>query len=564
MVLASKTNIFQGDKVRVLTIRSRSRKVKCDEIKPHCLRCFQSRIRCEGYQPKRTPPRNLDIKVLDTGLQIDSPSQPEAGATAFEAYLDTALLSHIGLSSLLDSDDTLCHAGQKAWKHLLERYANASSCAQAACTLYGAAKELQIHSPNLLFHLRDIYQQHYGSAVSLLRTDVEYLATRLPSALVTCMLLCSVELLFRRRQNALKHIDAVFRMIPAEYNFLSPPISHQHPTLCALALHPEISSDLHLLLRIIDIQILSYSGGTRLASMEPCPLDDLQRYVLSRNYDDVRIESVLIHIIHASYAFIANAAHGIAAETSTEMFVRDRDRLLVILQHGISLLDSVLLRSPIHPQQLSLKVLRNFCLALSGLLAHLFGKYETNWTLESSKFQDIIVSAEELLASIDTQSRSACGHRDIKFVPQLGIIPPLWLAAFKYRNSAWRARAIHCLRQAGLEGPWNGAMSAAMAQRCMEIEESTPDRIPSEQSMVSLCFALENNGENDGRLWPSSAYGSTTVKMLRRARPVVLVHVLLPSSAHFNKDLSAGIAQSLDPQVWEHWQERIDFNMAGY
>ncbi|KAF1809861.1 hypothetical protein P152DRAFT_516289 [Eremomyces bilateralis CBS 781.70] len=540
-------------------VTCKSRKVKCDEIKPQCLRCFQSRIQCGGYSPKGMLPGDNNINT--SGAVLAASSQDPNNSTAFKAHLDPALLSHIGLNSLLEFDDAFCPVGQKAWKHVLERYANASPGAKAACIVYGAAKELQVLSHDVLSHLEDIYSQYYGSAVSLLRNDVEDLATRLPSVFTTCLVLCSVELLFRRRQNALKHINAVFQMVYTECHFLSSPSTDTNPYPDAMKLHPEIASDFHLLLHVIDIQILSYTNGTRLASMEVCPLDALERYILAQDVD-LLAEGDIIHVIHASYAFVAETARN-AAGTSAGKLVQDKNRLLNMLQQGNSLLDSLLLDKASLPRYTSRRILRSFCLALSALLANLFCLYEEAWTLESMKFEHIITSAEELLASSNLESRSTRGRQEIRFVPQLGIIPPLYLAALKHRNSAWRRRAINCLRQAGIEGPWNGAMSAALAERCMEIEESTPDQIPSEKSMVSLCFAMDDNGENDGRLWPSSAYGSTTMKIIRRLQPAAVVDALLPSSAHF-KALSVDARHSLDPKVWEHWQKRIEFGPTGY
>jgi hypothetical protein len=542
---------------------SRSRRVKCDEIKPHCLRCFQSRIGCSGYKAKGTQPHGPKGSFPDEVTILAGSSHEAEHPVLFKAYLDPALLSHIGLNSLLNFEGAFSPTGQKAWKHLLARYANASQGAQAACIVYGAVKELQVCAPNLSSPLEDIYHQYYGSAVSLLRNDVKNVDTRLPSVFVTCLLLCSIELLFRRRQNALQHVKALFRITYTACHFFSSTTAEGSPDPDAMELQPEIASDFHQLLHLVDIQILSYSNGTRLASMDVCPPSTLEKYIMTQGVDS-STDEFIIHVIHAAHAFFAKATQDVGAGTPTDELIKCQNRLLDLLQHGTSLLNCTLLDGTKHSQNSSWKTMRNCCLALSALLTNLFCPFEAGWALESVKFESIITSAEELLASKNMEMQSSCGRQEVKFVPQLGIIPPLYLAAVKYRNSTWRRRAISCLRRAGLEGPWNGAMSAALAERCMEIEESTPDKIPSEKSMVSLCWAMDDNGENDGRLWPSSAYGSTVMKVIRRVQPAIIADAILLSSAHYNKDSTAKNVRNLDPQVWESWQERIDFGPVEY
>lgn len=236
---------WQYSQIKLLMNKHRSRKVKCDEMKPHCLRCFQSRIQCKGYAPNgRASQDHIEdtpAKVLlHSSLSLQYPSN-------FKAYLDPALLSHVGMSDLLEFYDTLCPVGQKAWKHLLEGYANTSPGARAACIIYGAAKEIQSSSSDPFSYLKDIYGHYYGSAVSLLRDYIKN-SIRLLSAITTCLLLCSVELLFRRRRNALKHVKAVFEMAGGGHHFFPSMLPGSSPTSNPITSPPEIASDFRLLL----------------------------------------------------------------------------------------------------------------------------------------------------------------------------------------------------------------------------------------------------------------------------------------------------------------------------
>ena len=527
-----------------LTRRNRSRKVKCDEIKPRCLRCFQSRIQCAGYaQSASTHDPNDVVKRNKQCAPVPGASQ----FVPFRAYLDSAALAHIGFHDLLKPNNAIYHVGRKAWKYLLERYANASVSGHAACIVFGAATQLQNCNPSLTSHLQNILQRHYGAAVSLLREDVNHVATRLPAIFVTGLILCSVELLFRRRQNALKHIAAIFHIVQRDHQFDFSTASYASVEIRSLSMPCDTSSDFHLLLYIVDIQVLSYSEGARLPFTKPCPLQLLGQQILARNAESWT-DADMVYLIHATYAFIAEAAHEKPSVDSKTKSNVSAGPLLDILEHAVLLLDFAIADSTKQLQHTSLKVLRNFCFVGVALLGNIFSMTESGWGAQHTRLEAIISSAEGVLASTDTEARNS-------FVPQLGLIPPLAVAAFKCREPLWRRRAISCLKRLGVEGPWNAAMIAALTQRCMELEESTADGIPSETSMISLSCIMDNNGEHDLTSWPSSAHGSTMAKFCRRVQPAVFAQGLLPLSAHYKKDdTTANVSLA-----WKCWEERIGF-----
>lgn len=442
--------------------------------------------------------------------------------------------------------------------YLLHRYAKATIGARDACTVYGAAQKLQKYSLREFSNVERLYCQHYSSALSKLRDDLEDVNTNRWPVLVTALLLCLSELLLRRRLSALKHLYAVLGMAGT---ILQPVRSRNQtcPNPSPSILDPKISLDLHLLFYIMDIHMLSYSGGTRLATMKAHPFHVLARR-MEEACGDERTLADIVHTIHSSYAFIASIAHNAASGRQNEDEKHVRDKALALVIQCISYLDCI--SSNVQAQRqsiLQLRILKNFCIALAILLRNLFEIDEYSWTKDDLEFQDIISSAEEILNLAGTPGKEICKLPDTSMTPTLGMIPPLFLAALKYRNPMWRRRAIQCLRLTGLEGPWNGAMCAAVAQRCMEIEESTLRCNESEMSLISICFAADNDGESDGQVWPSSVQGTFLMRIFQRVKPVPFVNGLWLSSSHVSKE-------TVDVDVYrsflEHWQyscEKISF-----
>lgn len=94
----------------------------------------------------------------------------------------------------------------------------------------------------------------------------------------------------------------------------------------------------------------------------------------------------------------------------------------------------------------------------------------------SREFEDIVRCAEYVLKPQDeiwTSMPKATSGKPA-YTPGLGIIPPLFLVARKYRHSLWRRKAISLLQIAGIEGPFNGVQEAAVAYHIVELEEGRP------------------------------------------------------------------------------------------
>ena len=138
-------------------------------------------------------------------------------------------------------------------------------------------------------------------------------------------------------------------------------------------------------------------------------------------------------------------------------------------------------------------VLRMTCLSALIYVSTNLRSYETSFDVHASRFQQIVVDAEKIhwiRSIIDKLTKRASNHPYFSRGP--GIIQPLFLTAEKYRDSHWRRRAITCLSEAGLEGPFNGPREAAIALRIIQHEEAWPDNPPPVLKAIDQRLNLRN------------------------------------------------------------------------
>jgi hypothetical protein len=120
-------------------------------------------------------------------------------------------------------------------------------------------------------------------------------------------------------------------------------------------------------------------------------------------------------------------------------------------------------------------VLRNLCLSTIIYASTILGPYETRWDGYAREFREIVTGAETILDNRRRKRPRALTSSSTSafiFTPSPGIIQPLYLTVLKYRHPRWRRRALELLRQSDKEGPWDGRLMAAVAQRAVELEES--------------------------------------------------------------------------------------------
>lgn len=99
-------------------------------------------------------------------------------------------------------------------------------------------------------------------------------------------------------------------------------------------------------------------------------------------------------------------------------------------------------------------------------LCNILTPWECSYDAYFSNYHQIIFDACAIL------TLNASAFRDnLKQFRVTGIIEPLYRTALHCRHRVWRRQAIDMINQAGVEGPWNGKLTAAVARRFADLEE---------------------------------------------------------------------------------------------
>jgi hypothetical protein len=163
----------------------------------------------------------------------------------------------------------------------------------------------------------------------------------------------------------------------------------------------------------------------------------------------------------------------------------------------------------------SLLVLRSQCLAALIYTANILEPRETAYDCYGPDFQEIVTLIEALSVNKDDHQTPRCNNLSTlpSFVPEMGIIQPLYFTAQKYRNSFWRRKALKLLLKSGKEGPWCGETEGSVVAAVIRTEEGSfeeassnmarledtttdsPSNIP-ERNRVNACWTIDPDDES--------------------------------------------------------------------
>lgn len=372
----------------------------------------------------------------------------------------------------------------------------------------------------------------------------------------------TIELLQRRRQDAWKHLLG------------------SRQWLRSSALQDARRGDIEFLYRIYDLESLLYSHNVRSPMIEPID-DSTMEDGDEQNLSFADFEKATINILHSAHVLLSRLHHSDLLGDMPTQKQEDEQLCQSRLRLAVQCIDRRF-RADADPQNGSIYlILRNLCLAATMELEQLRSINETSWDKFEEEFQSIIEASERVQVQNEVASQSSSASGQFHLTLQLGLISPLFLTAFKYRHPLWRRRAIACLHKAGTEGPFIGKQLAAIAERCVEIEEfgtrppsvsTTPEglssssrvsvRMPSEEKRLAHCRTDEDNGSPNHSSWPRTTKGSTLVLFLARKSPAPIPAAkVLTSSAFSTGDQYTTLQdKSLDTAVWRTWTETISFD----
>ena len=414
------------------------------------------------------------------------------------------------------------------------------------------------------------------------------------------------------------HIQASFELLEERRAMVGSPSgssdSESQSSLSEAPLSDE--DDISLLFRTFDIHSSTYADR-RMPTMRSSHLR-LPTTVLSEDTTPQSTGQNLISIVHSCLYFTSDAGqykYLPASQVPSEILI-EQGRHLGRLNAWLTRLDRhVMPRSILTPPEVKLSsrthllMLRNMCLSTIIVASTILLPYETVWDDYSWYFEEIVSGAEEIFvgreqASARSPNVYSNSRTDEKysseadftftFTPLPGLIQPLFLTAFKYRQSTYRRRAADLIRRAGREGPWIGELVAAVAMRLIEVEEvgvstdndteqmlcgdgnlydavKEPADIPesariSAVGMDANISRSKDPNDHDPGNWTARRSGETRVRFLRckdvegmlEADSEVALETLLGQTA--KSYLPNGWRPSWKKEgYWEDWNEVLRF-----
>ncbi|KIW25821.1 uncharacterized protein PV07_08964 [Cladophialophora immunda] len=452
----TRTNVRQS-KYGCFTCRRR--KLKCDESKPHCLRCQRGKRACEGYPdgaPRSHEQTRTNVALSTRSRSVDyvnfsKPtllgSNPELGRLRL---LACAVLSQ-GLPGARTDAETAF------WSHLVPQLALSIPSVREAAAAFGASYEQQMLRRNCGAAKFKALKQ-ITTAMAKIREDVFRLPHGPLPVLVACIMLACAETIQYRHTDALLHLRGAFSVMNSREW-----LDARSSTGKAL-----LEDDLSYLFSKLDLQVITYALGNA---------PELQFSMATPGMDaDVAVftpqkaDRELFRTLHSCYSFATRAAQYkyLPRAASRELLVLEQSRHIAELTRWLSCYRQYSkTRHDISAgNDLHGLVLQAHCLSAHIYVANILEPFETGYDKYASQFQQLVECVEQAMSAKPAESEMPT------FNAEMGVIQPLFFTAVKYRDSAWRSKAISLIRKCGREGPWCGYVESAAAEVVVRAEET--------------------------------------------------------------------------------------------
>ena len=536
----------------------RERRIKCDEVKPQCLRCQRSKRTCGGYPPG-APSSDSNSSPSSTGSEHFS--SPEAGpkpslrpvSLVPWSSSDQQKLSNLACT-VLGSDPYHIHSPSNAavFSYLLPQLSVTVPCVGSAAAAFGAAYELAYLNKGKSGKVA-LSSTHYVDALRLLQEELRDPSHGNVPVLLASMLLAATETVQHRQKDALHHVLGAFALFQIRDR------QQDTPGDPASQARPPASRELDVLedvFRSMDTLIATFVWGKQpYFKLKALP----DRLLASTKVEDL-IENQP-PVLHTCLHFIGKASSEEYREYNQlpAELLQEQDGLIARLRQWLSNYDRCMKEDAIsskprctQAEERHLCLLRAQTLAILIMICNLKTPAQTRYDKYLAEFEAILQCAETVLGQKHTADAADRIVRDSPlpaFSTSPGIIQPLFFLARKCRHSKVRRRAISLLRISGIEGPFNGSMEAAVAIRIVEIEEGRPyeedadvllpDDIPDSVRIASVWRLADREPAN------------RVMKSIKVCRRRYLETNLDVSSSNNDREIE-----------WETWEEYFSFDVG--
>ncbi|CAJ0554966.1 Ff.00g134790.m01.CDS01 [Fusarium sp. VM40] len=457
----TRTNVKQS-KNGCLTCKAR--RIKCDEAKPTCQRCISSKRECGGYP--RDIVQNSSLKALSSsssspsssdslsGLSIISSASTPMITLAFTPQQLSSPFVALACNVLVSSPRRArTDIEQNLWSHIVPQLAHSIPSVRAAVEAFGSSYNeyvLKVDTPCPGLETT----KRYAQALRLVQYDLATLQYGPLPAIVACLFLACAEALQQRLNKSHLHLLGAFSLL------LSGAGSKALATI-------DIES-VSFLFQKLDLHVATYGvcNPPHFPPLSPIMTDSIISLPPDRS---------LYKILHSCYHFTARA-HQYKYTNRRIMppeLLIEQGRQIGTMKQWLSC-NTVSLPYDVESDE-SLLVLRTQCLAALIHASTILDPRETSYDFYGPDFEEIVTTIEVLLMRKHSQQDSQ--HDSLpSFIPEMGILHPLYLTAKKYRNSYWRRKALQLIRKCGREGPWCAETESSIVEAVIKTEEGLPDK----------------------------------------------------------------------------------------
>lgn len=343
------------------------------------------------------------------------------------------------------------------WSRTIPQLIHSIPFVRAAAASFGASYEQHTLRPSRTNSGLESVQL-YCQALRLIQVEVSNLRYGSLPSTVACLLMAFTEVLQQRSDKAYLHLRGAAALMAGQGNGSSAAVTQDEGMSTLFE-----KLDLHTA-----TYVLTRSPG--LPSLHPA----------TPHWMPVSPDRTLYRILHACYHFISTAQQYKYTNSSLipSNILIEQGRHLGNLKQWLSCHQLDPSRPAADPQSEQLIILR--AQSLAGLIhcATVLQPYQTAYDSYGREFREIIRLAEAL-SDMQPEVMNSPGYSgDLPhFAPEMGIIQPLFLTALKYRHPFWRRKALDLLQKSGREGPWCGAIEAAVLKVVLEAEEATPNNL---------------------------------------------------------------------------------------
>ncbi|KKY25905.1 putative transcription factor cys6 [Phaeomoniella chlamydospora] len=483
-------------KTKTGCITCKIRRIKCDEAKPHCLKCTSTGRKCDGYAPLQEAEAGGPSNAVATSNRMRIPP------TISSSFQGTPEERRIFRRFQIYTIPVISGVSEtEFWAKLVLKVGQQERIVRNAILALGTLHEdyqLNGGTPER----EHIAGMRYVMALSELQERLKAGGRDVAKIAIISSILFSVFEVFRRDgMAAVRHYYSgmkalIAQMPPRGDSDSSAPAStiaaaSSSPTSIRPFFRAIPQDDVDVMLRVFsryDVQACTF------VKLKPerinITLPDTPPTSLTLSEIKNYLDSLLIAVYQHIRSDLAMYRYFNVSQVPSNLVLR-RDQALVTFEAWLEAIEGFFASNPnLHLTPVETKALLGLRLqiriAMIELRTCIASPAESNFDAFEFEFEDIVNKCEQLVDSLQLPERQPLSNLDgdnpysangpsFFFTMELGINHPLFFVALKCRNWQIRRRAIICLKRGGREGIWEGPIMAIVAQRIVELEETGVD-----------------------------------------------------------------------------------------